>query len=70
MARRTQIGCVTVIEGDCLQVLPGLPADCTAVLTDPPYGLCDGPTTYLGASAVLVCSGHMICVHAWAARHL
>ncbi len=38
----TEANPVTVIEGDCLSVLPLLPAGCVdAVVTDPPYGLGD-----------------------------
>ena len=44
-----KIGSVEIYTGDCLEILPTLQqGQCTAVLTDPPYGLSDGPTKYLG----------------------
>jgi DNA modification methylase len=44
-----KIGSVKIYTGDCLEILPTLQqGQCTAVLTDPPYGLSDGPTKYLG----------------------
>ena len=33
-----KIGCVTIYEGDCLEVLPQV-SGVSGVLTDPPYGL-------------------------------
>lgn len=42
------IGSVRVIEGDCLEVMRRLePRQFTAVVTDPPYGLSAGATSYL-----------------------
>lgn len=42
------IGTVRVIEGDCLEVMRRLePRQFTAVVTDPPYGLSAGATSYL-----------------------
>ena len=38
MGRVKKIGCVTIYEGDCLDVLPEI-SGVSGVLTDPPYGL-------------------------------
>ena len=45
-----KIGTVTIYTGDCLEVLPEI-SGVSGVLTDPPYGLSDGPTKYLGEDA-------------------
>ena len=42
MSRVEQIGDATLYLGDCRDILPTLgPVD--AVVTDPPYGICDAP---------------------------
>jgi DNA modification methylase/transcriptional regulator with XRE-family HTH domain len=43
------IGDATLHCGDCLEVMAGMEADSVdAIVTDPPYGLSQGPTQYLG----------------------